>query len=77
MWINKETAKELGMTHEGVQFGVKVWLRVNNELEFQSIPKFIPCALWLFLCDFLYELATYVMPPDRELETPLEIGDRI
>lgn len=74
MWINKETAKELGMTHEGTLYGVDVWMQLGNTQEFHAVAKFIPLAIWLWICEVFYDAAVYFMREDQYLETPMTIG---
>jgi hypothetical protein len=74
MWVSKEEAKEAGMTHEGVLYGVKVYMRLGTEAEIVAIAEFLPCTLWLMLCDTIYDTVAMLMPEYHELDTPMTIG---
>ncbi len=74
MWVSKEVAKHCGMTHEGTLYGVKVFLKLGRDIEFDAVAKFLPATMWIAMCDLLYELTSYCMPADATLVTPMTIG---
>lgn len=79
MWVTKENAKALGMTHEGTLYGVDVWLWFNPEDDnrFDAAAKFIPAVLWIKFCNFMYDSAEWFIPEGYELHTPITVGGEI
>lgn len=79
MITTRKMAIELGMTHEGTFFGVPVWFKLNklDDDEFNLTPKLWVYWIWIFICDKLYEIATWFMSGDSYLETPMSIKGEI
>jgi hypothetical protein len=71
--VRKSTALEWGMTHHGSLFGAPAWV-TETEYGVDAVPKFLPMGAWCWLCDKLYDLATYFLPPGTWIEAPLKIG---
>lgn len=74
MYVNREEALGLGLTHEGTMFGLPVWMGQIHTSAPMICPKFQPGRFWLALCDFVCDCLTYVVPSDYELDTMTVIG---
>ena len=70
LFTNEDEAIELGMTHEGVLYGVRVWYREDEEDSdyFYSIPLFSPMILWLWLIDCVVEFMCLVTDKSMTIE---------
>lgn len=70
LFTNEDEAIELGMTHEGVLYGVRVWYREDEEDSdyFYSIPLFSPMILWLWLIDCVVEFMCLVTDSSMSIE---------
>lgn len=62
LFTSEDEAIELGMTHEGVLYGVKVWYREDryDPDYFYAIPFFILSVVWLWLVDSILEFMCLV-----------------
>lgn len=77
LYVTEAAARDAGMTHEGRMFGVPAWLAVTGENEVVGCPKVTALQLWCMAVDALMEAATYFIPADVCVETPIYIGRRI
>jgi len=73
VFITKKQALAAGMTHHGSIYGVPAWVRETDD-GVDGAPKFAPAVVWCWLCDKVYDLATYFMPADAFIEAPLRVG---
>jgi len=74
MFVNREEALELGLTHEGTMFGLPVWMGEIHTDSPMVCPKFQPGRYWLSLCDSACEALTYVIPDTCGFDTMTVIG---
>lgn len=73
VYIPSFAAKEVGMTHHGVMFGVPAWVRDTGE-GWDATPKANILLPWILLADITYGLfAEFILPADMNLPTPIRM----
>jgi hypothetical protein len=78
LYITKARALESGLTHEGRLFGVPAWFDGESDAAVAiATPKIPALHAWCMLGDCLMELASYVLPADAVLASPITITGRI
>ena len=78
LYINKKKAIESGLTHEGYLFGCPAWFADDDDGEIcMATPKFWPLHAWCILADYVYEIASYFMPKNRVLVSPIRVTGKI
>lgn len=78
LYITKARALESGLTHEGRLFGVPAWFDGDDDGEVSmATPKIPALHLWCMLVDGLMEAASYLIPADAVLVSPITITGRI
>ncbi|MBH1877704.1 hypothetical protein I5W23_04365 [Stenotrophomonas maltophilia] len=77
LYVDKESAIEAGMTHEGRLFGVPAWLREDSDSQVTASPKVPALHLWCMGVDLVLEIAAAFVQEDRALESPITLGRRI
>lgn len=62
LFVNESEALDLGMTHEGVLYGVRVWYRddPDDPDSFYALPFFILSVVWLWIIDSVMEFMCLV-----------------
>lgn len=77
LYVDRESAIEAGMTHEGLLFGVPAWLREDGYSQVTGSPKVPALHLWCMVVDLVLEIAAAFVQEDRALESPITLGRRI
>jgi len=77
LWITKEHAISLGMTHEGTLFGLPAWMNNDRGHIVGAVPKAYFMRWWPAMCDWLFDQASYFVPSHIELVSPIKTGQRI
>lgn len=77
LFISKDEALGVGMTHEGTIFGVPVWMANEGTEVVAACAKFVPFELWLGFCSWLFDALLVFVPSNQELETPIKTKGRI
>lgn len=77
LYITRARALDSNLTHEGRLFGVPAWFEGNDDEIACATPKFPVLHAWCMLVDSLMELASYVLPADVVLVSPITITGRI
>lgn len=72
IYVDKATALEIGMTHEGTLYGMPAWLAKSGD-NFNATPKFPITIAWIWPVDRLYDLVSYFMREDQWMETPIRM----
>lgn len=76
MFIDKEEAKEMGMTHEGTLFGVPAWFG-SGDIDANPnriVPKFIPFVYYTRFADASFDFVQrYFITGGGYLVTPMSI----
>jgi hypothetical protein len=76
IYLTKARALESGLTHEGTMFGVPAWFDGDGDSG-MATPKLPVLHLWCIFADFFYEMASYFIPSDGVLVSPIYITGRI
>lgn len=74
MFINKQMAREGGMTHEGTVYGMPCWLADIEDPEMiTAVTKFYPLNFYLAFMDKVFETVAYMIPSANGIATPLTV----
>lgn len=82
LFIDKEMAREGGMTHSGSVYGIPCWIGdVDNPEAFSAVTKFYPINFLVPMLDALYDgmamMTSKVFQTDVEWDTPITVGEKI
>ncbi len=77
LYIDRASAIDAGMTHEGRLFGVPAWLREDSDTQVTASPKVPALHLWCMAVDLVLEIAAAFVQEDLTLESPITLGRRI
>lgn len=77
LYITKKMAIDAGLTHEGYLFGLPAWFGEHDGEICAATPKFTLGHAWCWLADKFYECASYFVPSDTVIESPIRIVSKI
>ena len=77
IYISRDRAQEIGLTHEGTLFGVPAWFAGDDEEIAMATPKVPVLHAWCWFADRCFELAAFFTPSHVELVSPIRITRRI
>lgn len=76
IYVTKARAIESGLTHEGTLFGVPAWFDGDGDTG-EATPKIPALHLWCIFADWCYEVASWFIPEDGVLYSPITVTGRI
>lgn len=78
LYISKALALAAGLTHEGTLYGVPAWFgEDDDDGNAMCTPKVPILHLWCMFADKLYDVASFFMPADAVLVSPIRVTGRI
>jgi hypothetical protein len=77
LYISKSLALAAGLTHYGTMYGVPAWFAGDDDETLMCTPKMPILHVWCRLADYAYEVASWFMPADAVLVSPIYVQGEI